>query len=142
MHGASPTALTLTPCLTMFQRSGSLPTWAGWGSMDLPALVDLNYDVIYRKAAYTILAGCIAGGSAALLLLKACNWKAIIHSDGISFRLQILDNEALYDICFRTLKLTTPTFGDLNHLISAVMSGVTCCLRFPGGHGRQHRPRT
>ena len=46
--------------------------------------------------------------------------------------LQILDNEALYDICFRTLKLTTPTFGDLNHLISAVMSGVTCCLRFPG----------
>jgi hypothetical protein len=28
----------------------------------------------------------------------------------------ILDNEALYDICFRTLKLTTPTFGDLNHL--------------------------
>ena len=46
--------------------------------------------------------------------------------------MQILDNEALYDICFRTLKLTTPTFGDLNHLISAVMSGVTCCLRFPG----------
>ena len=45
---------------------------------------------------------------------------------------QVLDNEALYDICFRTLKLTTPTFGDLNHLISAVMSGITCCLRFPG----------
>ena len=22
--------------------------------------------------------------------------------------------------------------GDLNHLISATMSGVTCCLRFPG----------
>ncbi len=36
----------------------------------------------------------------------------------------ILDNEALYDICFRTLKLTTPSFGDLNHLISAVMSGL------------------
>eukprot|EP01018_Ginkgo_biloba_P031803 Gb_15855 [translate_table: standard] len=86
----------------------------------------------------------------------------------------VLDNEALYDICFRTLKLTTPTLpvdttpeslenfpvngtidsslwamhilptmlepegligsglGDLNHLISATMSGVTCCLRFPG----------
>src|SRR4051794_213918 len=27
-----------------------------------------------------------------------------------------IDNEALYDICFRTLKLTTPTYGDLNHL--------------------------
>ena len=39
---------------------------------------------------------------------------------------------ARYDICFRTLKLTTPTYGDLNHLVSAAMSGVTCCLRFPG----------
>ena len=33
---------------------------------------------------------------------------------------------------FRTLKLTTPTYGDLNHLVSATMSGVTTCLRFPG----------
>jgi len=44
----------------------------------------------------------------------------------------VIDNEALYDICFRTLKLTTPTYGDLNHLVSASMSGVTCGLRFPG----------
>ncbi|KAK1945272.1 Tubulin beta chain [Phytophthora citrophthora] len=43
-----------------------------------------------------------------------------------------LDNEALYDICFRTLKLTTPTYGDLNHLVCAAMSGITTCLRFPG----------
>jgi len=44
----------------------------------------------------------------------------------------VIDNEALYDICFRTLKLTTPTYGDLNHLVSLAMSGVTCGLRFPG----------
>ena len=43
-----------------------------------------------------------------------------------------IDNEALYDICFRTLKLTNPTYGDLNHLVSYVMSGTTTCLRFPG----------
>jgi tubulin beta len=43
-----------------------------------------------------------------------------------------IDNEALYDICFRTLKLTTPTYGDLNQLVSMVMSGTTCSLRFPG----------
>jgi len=42
-----------------------------------------------------------------------------------------IDNEALY-ICFRTLKLATPTYGDLNHLVSLTMSGVTTCLRFPG----------
>ncbi|KAG5437365.1 hypothetical protein PCANB_000796 [Pneumocystis canis] len=43
-----------------------------------------------------------------------------------------IDNEALYDICMRTLKLPDPGYGDLNHLVSAVMSGVTTCLRFPG----------
>lgn len=44
----------------------------------------------------------------------------------------VLDNEALYDICFRTLKLQNPSYGDLNHLVCAAMSGTTCCLRFPG----------
>ena len=43
-----------------------------------------------------------------------------------------IDNEALYDIAFRTLKMTTPTHADLNHLVSLAMSGVTTCLRFPG----------
>jgi len=43
-----------------------------------------------------------------------------------------IDNEALYDICFRTLKLTTPSYGDLNHLVSSVMGGITSSLRFPG----------
>ena len=43
-----------------------------------------------------------------------------------------IDNEALYDICFRTLKLTTPSYGDLNQLVALTMSGVTTCLRFPG----------
>lgn len=43
-----------------------------------------------------------------------------------------IDNEALYDICMRTLKLASPSYGDLNHLVSAVMSGVSTSLRFPG----------
>ncbi|KAM3955045.1 tubulin beta-1 chain [Aphomia sociella] len=43
-----------------------------------------------------------------------------------------IDNEALYNICFRTLRLSSPSYGDLNHLISMTMSGVTTCLRFPG----------
>lgn len=29
-----------------------------------------------------------------------------------------IDNEALYDICFRTLKMNTPSYADLNHLIA------------------------
>ncbi|KAJ2230257.1 Tubulin beta chain (Beta tubulin) [Coemansia sp. RSA 485] len=43
-----------------------------------------------------------------------------------------IDNEALYDICFNTLKNTNPAYDDLNALVSMVMSGVTTSLRFPG----------
>jgi tubulin beta len=43
-----------------------------------------------------------------------------------------IDNEALYDICVRTLKLSSPSFDELNKLVSVVMSGITTCLRFPG----------
>jgi tubulin beta len=43
-----------------------------------------------------------------------------------------IDNEALYNICHRTLKNESPLYPDLNHLISNVMSGITTCLRFPG----------
>jgi tubulin beta len=37
-----------------------------------------------------------------------------------------------YDICFRTLKLSDPDYGELNKLVSNVMSGITTSLRFPG----------
>jgi len=43
-----------------------------------------------------------------------------------------IDNEALYDICFRTLKLQSPGYPDLNKLVAKVMSGTTCGFRFPG----------
>lgn len=43
-----------------------------------------------------------------------------------------IDNEALYDICTRTLKLQQPDYTDLNKLVSSVMSGVTTSLRYPG----------
>jgi len=43
-----------------------------------------------------------------------------------------IDNEALYQICFNTLKLASPTYADLNFLVTNVMSGVSCSLRFPG----------
>ena len=52
----------------------------------------------------------------------------IENTDAVS----VIENEALYDICFRTLKLSTPTFGDLNHLVAATMSGTTASIRFPG----------
>lgn len=43
-----------------------------------------------------------------------------------------IDNEALYNICQRTLKLPQPNYEQLNGLVSSVMSGVTTSLRYPG----------
>ncbi|KAJ6468311.1 beta-tubulin 2 [Mycena sanguinolenta] len=43
-----------------------------------------------------------------------------------------IDNEALYDISTRALKVKSPSFQDLNGLISRVMSGISTSLRFPG----------
>jgi len=43
-----------------------------------------------------------------------------------------IDNEALHDVCNRTLKIKEPSFADMNSLVSGVMSGVTASLRFPG----------
>lgn len=44
----------------------------------------------------------------------------------------VLDNEAFYDMCFRTLQLSCPTYVHLNRLAVAAMSEVTCSLRFSG----------
>ena len=38
----------------------------------------------------------------------------------------MMDNEALYDICFRTLKLTTPTYGDLYDVLGITGTKGTC----------------
>merc|ERR550519_1521661 len=44
----------------------------------------------------------------------------------------VIDNEALYNISHNVLKQNAPKYADLNYLISCVMAGVTCSLRFPG----------
>ncbi|XP_076672806.1 tubulin beta chain-like [Andrena cerasifolii] len=43
-----------------------------------------------------------------------------------------MDNQALHHICTHALRLCTPSYSDVNHLISACMSGITASLRFPG----------
>lgn len=43
-----------------------------------------------------------------------------------------IDNEALFEICSGKRKLPKPTFDDMNQLVTSVMSGVTCSMRFPG----------
>eukprot|EP00466_Bigelowiella_natans_P006111 jgi/Bigna1/43260/e_gw1.75.12.1 len=44
----------------------------------------------------------------------------------------ILDNEAIYDICRRSLDVNRPTYNNLNRLIAQVVSSLTASLRFDG----------
>lgn len=53
----------------------------------------------------------------------------IIANTQLSF---FIDNDTLYDICVRNLKLKGASMMDLNHIIAHTMSGVTTCFRFPG----------
>lgn len=53
----------------------------------------------------------------------------IIANTQLSF---FTDNDTLYDICVRNLKLKGASMMDLNHIIAHTMSGVTTCFRFPG----------
>ncbi|OSC99897.1 beta-tubulin 2 [Trametes coccinea BRFM310] len=43
-----------------------------------------------------------------------------------------IDNEALYDVTQRTMKVKQPSFDDLNNVVSQVMCGVSTSLRFSG----------
>ena len=44
----------------------------------------------------------------------------------------MLDNEAIYDICRRSLGIQRPSYTNLNRLIAQVISSLTASLRFDG----------
>jgi tubulin alpha len=50
------------------------------------------------------------------------------HSDVVV----VLDNEAIYDICQKSLNIERPTYTNLNRLIAQVISSITASLRFDG----------
>ena len=44
----------------------------------------------------------------------------------------MVDNEAIYDICRRSLDVDRPTYVNLNRLIGQIVSSITASLRFDG----------
>merc|ERR1740130_2054722 len=111
---AGPFGQLFRPDNFVFGQTGAGNNWAKGHYTEGAELIDSVLDVVRKEA-------------------EPCNATLSVHQlVENSDEVMVCDNEALYDICFRTLKLTTPTYGDLNHLISIAMSGVTCCMRFPG----------
>lgn len=43
-----------------------------------------------------------------------------------------LDNEAMYDVCSRSLEIQRPSYSNLNHLVAQIVSSMTVSLRFDG----------
>ena len=44
----------------------------------------------------------------------------------------MVDNEAIYDICRKHMKVQRPTYTNLNRLIGQIVSSITASLRFEG----------
>lgn len=44
----------------------------------------------------------------------------------------MVDNEAIYELCFRMLGIERPTYTNLNRLIGQIVSSITASLRFDG----------
>ncbi|XP_059051619.1 tubulin beta chain-like [Achroia grisella] len=116
-------------CLQGFQMTHSLGggTGSGMGTLLLSKIREEYPDRIMNTFSV------VPSPKVSEVVLEPYNATLSVHqlveNTDMSF---CIDNEALYNICFRTLRLSSPSYGDLNHLISLTMSGVTTCLRFPG----------
>jgi len=55
--------------------------------------------------------------------------RSLLESTDVAF---MLDNEAIYDICRRSLDIEQPSYTNLNRLIAQVISSLTSSLRFDG----------
>lgn len=57
------------------------------------------------------------------------SFPALVNNSHLTF---CLDNEALFQICNRNLKIPGSGYEHINHIVALTMSGITTCLRFPG----------
>ncbi|KAK7048245.1 tubulin beta chain [Favolaschia claudopus] len=157
---AGPLGTLFRPDNFVFGQSGAGNNWAKGHYTEGAELVDSTLDVVRREAEGADSLQGTGSGMGTLLLSKIreeypdrmmCTFSVVPSpkvSDTVvepynatlsvhqlvenSDETFCIDNEALYDICQRTLKLSKPDYPDLNALVSSVMSGVTTCLRFPG----------
>lgn len=116
-------------CLQGFQMTHSIGggCGSGMGSLLLKNLKEEYCDRIVNT--FTVIPSAkvsetVVEAYNAILSLN----EMISHTDEVF----CFDNEAMFDICKCTLKLCRPTTGDLNHLVSMTIAGVTSCFRFPG----------
>merc|ERR1711908_46185 len=135
---AGPFGQLFRPDNFVFGQTGAGNNWAKGHYTEGAELIDSVLDVVRKEAeeypdrimeTFSVIPSPKVSDTVVEPYNAVLSFHQLVENADECF---LLGNEALYDICFRTLKLTTPTYGDLNHLVSAAMSGVTTCLRFPG----------
>ncbi|XP_017329164.1 tubulin beta chain isoform X2 [Ictalurus punctatus] len=116
-------------CLQGFQLTHSLGggTGSGMGTLLISKIRDEYPDRIMNT--FSVVPSPIVSDSVVETYNAILSFHQLVQNTDETF---CLDNEALHDICLRTLKITAPSYSVLNTLISHTMSGVTTCLRFPG----------
>ncbi|BFU24241.1 tubulin family protein [Entamoeba histolytica HM-1:IMSS-B] len=116
-------------CLQGFQVTHSLGggTGSGLGTLLLSKLKEEFYDKIIST--YSVVPSPTVSETVVEPYNCVLSIHKLLESSAITF---CFDNEALYKITSDIMKEPKPSYESLNTLISSVMSGITCSLRFPG----------
>merc|ERR1712038_161391 len=123
---AGPFGQLFRPDNFVFGQTGAGNNWAKGHYTEGAELIDSVLDVVRKEAegcdclqGFQVTHSVMPSPKVSDTVVEPYNATLSVHqlvenADDV----MCIDNEALYDICFRTLKLTTPTYGDLNHLVS------------------------
>ncbi|KAF4319920.1 hypothetical protein BBO99_00005843 [Phytophthora kernoviae] len=115
-----------TVCFMVFHAVGG-GTGSGLGSLLLERLsVDYGRK---SKLGFTIYPSPLISSAIVEPYNSVLSTHALLEHTDIAV---MLDNEAIYDICRRSLDIDRPTYSNLNRLIAQVISSLTTSLRFDG----------
>ncbi|GMI27665.1 hypothetical protein TeGR_g1357, partial [Tetraparma gracilis] len=149
---AGPFGQIFRPDNFIFGQSGAGNNWAKGHYTEGAELIDSVMDVVRKEAeACDVMQGfqithSMGGGTGAgmgtLLVSKIreeypdriMSTYSVVPSPKVSDTVVEPYNATLsvHQLVENADQLTTPTYGDLNHLIAAAITGTTCSLRFPG----------
>ncbi|EGC30863.1 tubulin alpha chain [Dictyostelium purpureum] len=103
-------------------------TGSGFGSLLLQRLA-LEYGGKKSKLDFCVYPSPQVSTSVVEPYNSVLSTHSLLEHTDVSF---MLDNEAIYNICKKSLDIEKPTYTNLNRLIAQVISSLTSSLRFPG----------
>ncbi|CAE8643185.1 unnamed protein product [Polarella glacialis] len=109
--------------LQHLRRRHGLRSWVLTARALVRGLRQEEQDLLHRLGMPTNL-DCRGGGIISVL----CVHSLLEHTDVTI----MYDNEALYDICRRSLDIERPTYTNLNRMLAQIISSLTASLRFDG----------